>query len=498
MDFVRNFPFICIMLAMVSGPVSSVLSGKKAGRLCMLVVSVCGILSGVTLYYTLRIEEPFVYTMGRFPAPFGNEIRAGVLEALMATFFCLIMLLSLIGGLKYLKQDVPDDKKNLYFIMIDLLLASLLSLIYTNDMFTGYVFVEINTIAACGLIMIRGWGRNILAATKYMIMSLLGSGLVLVSISILYGITGHLLMSNMHVSVVSLVESKNHIEPLIIAVGLFAVGIAIKSALFPFHAWLPDAYSYSTCASSAILSSLVSKGYILFLLKFMYRVIGTDVLKMTGADDVLFMFGIAAMLVGSIDAIQQTDISRMIAFSSIAQIGYIYMGFGLGVEAGMVASVFHILAHASAKSMLFVSANGLSEVSGGSMNYRDLRGSGIRNRTAGVGFVVGSLSMVGIPIFAGFTSKVYFAQAALGASTAKEIVTLIALAISTVLNAMYFIRMTISVYTPDMNEQYRDSGFRTGFSYRFSMFVFVVIVLVFGILSNPIFDWISRGLSQFS
>ena len=309
MDFVRNFPFICIMLAMVSGPVSSVLSGKKAGRLCMLVVSACGILSGVTLYYTLRIEEPFVYTMGRFPAPFGNEIRAGVLEALMATFFCLIMLLSLIGGLKYLKQDVPDEKKNLYFIMIDLLLASLLSLIYTNDMFTGYVFVEINTIAACGLIMIRGWGRNILAATKYMIMSLLGSGLVLVSISILYGITGHLLMSNMHVSVVSLVESKNHIEPLIIAVGLFAVGIAIKSALFPFHAWLPDAYSYSTCASSAILSSLISKGYILFLLKFMYRVIGTDVLKMTGADDVLFMFGIAAMLVGSIDAIQQTDIT---------------------------------------------------------------------------------------------------------------------------------------------------------------------------------------------
>ena len=498
MDFVRNFPFICIMLAMVSGPASSVLSGKKAGRLSMLVVSVCGILSGVTLVYTIQLSEPFVYTMGRFPAPFGNEIRAGVFEALMATFFCLIMVLSLIGGLKYLKTDVPDEKKNLYFIMINLLLASLLSLIYTNDMFTGYVFVEINTIAACGLIMIRGWGRNILAATKYMVMSLLGSGLVLVSISILYGITGHLLMSDMHKAVESLVASKNHIEPLIIAVGLFSVGIAIKSALFPFHAWLPDAYSYSTCSSSAILSSLVSKGYILFLLKFIYRVIGSDIFKMTGADDVLFLFGIAAMLVGSIDAIQQTDISRMIAFSSIAQIGYIYMGFGLGVEAGMIASAFHILAHASAKSMLFVSANGLSEVSGGSMNYRDLRGSGIRNRSAGIGFVVGSLSMVGIPLFAGFTSKVYFAKAALGASTAKEITTLIALAISTILNAMYFVRMTLSVYTPLMNEQYEDRDFRPGFTYRFAMLVFILIVLVLGILSNPIFDWISRGLSQFS
>ena len=498
MDFFRNFPFFCIMLAIVSGPVSSVLSGKAAKAVSLAVVSVCGALSALTLWYTLHLAEPFVYRMGRFPAPFGNEIRVGVLEALMATFFCLIMLLSLTGGLKYLKKDIPEEKVNLYFIMINLLLASLLSLIYTNDMFTGYVFVEINTIAACGLIMIRGWGRNILAATKYMIMSLLGSGLVVISIAILYGITGNLLMSNVHESVLDIVQNRTYTEPLIIAVGLFSVGIAIKSALFPFHAWLPDAYSYSTCSSSAILSSLVSKGYILFLLKFMYRVIGTDVMKMTGADDVLSLFGIAGMLIGSVDAIQQTDMGRMISYSSIAQIGYIYMGFGLGVEAGMVASVFHIMAHASAKSMLFVSANGLSEVSGGSMNYRDLRGSGMRNRSAGIGFLVGSLSMVGIPLFAGFTSKVYFATAAIEGVRSKGIITLTALAVSTILNAMYFIRMTISVYTPEMNEQYEDKSFRAGASYRLSMMVFVLIVLVLGILSNPIFDWIERGLRQFS
>lgn len=498
MDFFRNFPFICIMLSIVSGPLSSILSGRKARYFSILVVSVCEVLSALTLWYTVTIPEPFVYKMGRFPAPFGNEIRVGVLEALMATFFCLIMLLSQFGGMKYLKKDIPEEKQGLYFIMINLLLASLLSLIYTNDLFTGYVFIEINTIAACGLIMIRGWGRNILAATKYMIMSLLGSGLVLISVSILYGITGQLLMSNIHEAVVKIVEEGTYTEPLIIAVGLFSVGIAIKSALFPFHAWLPDAYGYSTCTSSAILSSLVSKGYILLLIKFIYRVIGMDIMKMTGADDVLFVFGIAGMIMGSVDAIQQTDMSRMIAFSSIAQIGYIYMGFGLGNEAGMVAATFHILAHASAKSMLFVAANGLAEVSGGSMNYRDLRGSGMRNRSAGIGFLVGSLSMVGIPLFAGFTSKVYFAKAAFDAVTGKEIVTLIALAISTVLNAMYFIRMTISVYTPKMNEQYADKEFKIGVSYRMSMFVFVVIVLILGILSNPIFDFITRGLQQFS
>ncbi|MCQ2421851.1 MAG: sodium:proton antiporter [Lachnospiraceae bacterium] len=498
MEFVRNFPFFCIMLAMVSGPVSSVLSGKKARVLSLSVVTICEILSIATLYYTLDLDGPFVYTMGRFPAPFGNEIRVGVLEAFMATSFCLIMLLSLTGGLKYLVKDVPEEKMNLYFIMINLLLASLLVLIYTNDLFTGYVFVEINTISACGLIMIRGWGRNILAATKYMIMSLLGSGLVLISVSIIYGITGHLLMHNVHEAVLKIVAEDTYTEPLMLAVGLFSVGIAIKSALFPFHAWLPDAYSYSTCSSSSILSSLVSKGYILFLLKFIYRVVGTDVFRLSGADDVLFIFGIVGMIMGSVDAIQQTDMRRMIAFSSIAQIGYIYMGFGLGVEAGMVAAVFHILAHASAKSMLFVSANGLAEVSGQSMNYRNLRGSGLRNRSAGAAFVVGSLSMVGIPLFAGFTSKVYFAKAAMNAVTTKEIITLIALAISTVLNAMYFIRMAISVFTPKMNEEYEDERFRTGTVYRLSVVVFVVIVMILGVFSNPIFDWIERGLTEFS
>lgn len=498
MEFVRNFPFFCIMLAMVSGPVSSVLSGKKSRVLSLSVVTICEILSIATLYYTLDLDGPFVYTMGRFPAPFGNEIRVGVLEAFMATSFCLIMLLSLTGGLKYLVKDVPEEKMNLYFIMINLLLASLLVLIYTNDLFTGYVFVEINTISACGLIMIRGWGRNILAATKYMIMSLLGSGLVLISVSIIYGITGHLLMHNVHEAVLKIVAEDTYTEPLMLAVGLFSVGIAIKSALFPFHAWLPDAYSYSTCSSSSILSSLVSKGYILFLLKFIYRVVGTDVFRLSGADDVLFIFGIVGMIMGSVDAIQQTDMRRMIAFSSIAQIGYIYMGFGLGVEAGMVAAVFHILAHASAKSMLFVSANGLAEVSGQSMNYRNLRGSGLRNRSAGAAFVVGSLSMVGIPLFAGFTSKVYFAKAAMNAVTTKEIITLIALAISTVLNAMYFIRMAISVFTPKMNEEYEDERFRTGTVYRLSVVVFVVIVMILGVFSNPIFDWIERGLTEFS
>ncbi|MBQ6660129.1 MAG: sodium:proton antiporter [Lachnospiraceae bacterium] len=497
MDFIRNFPFFSIWMPMVAGPVSSVLSGKKARLLNWTVVVASGLMSVATLVYVLSTGESFTYTMGAFPAPFGNEIRVGILEAVTASFFCLIMVLSLVGGHRFTKVDIPEEKQNLFYIMINLLLSSLLALIYTNDMFTGYVFIEINTISACGLIMIRGWGRNLLAAIKYMIMSLLGSGLVLISLSILYGITGHLLMEQMHESIVEIVQKGTYTEPLTVAVGLFCVGIAIKSALFPFHAWLPDAYGYSTCASSAILSSLVSKGYIFLLIKFFYRVIGAEIIHTIQVDDVLFVFGIAGMIFGSVSAIQQTDVSRMIAFSSVAQIGYIYMGFGLNTEAGIIASIFHILAHAAGKSLLFVSLNGLTQGTWENANYRLLRGSAYRNRIAGIGFAVGSLSMVGIPLLAGFTSKVYFAQAAFGAgSKVKMLVTLIALAISTILNAMYFIGQVINIYTPIENAEKK--RYAAGASMWFAALAFIVANLVLGMGSQPIFRWIERGLSMFS
>lgn len=201
MDFIRNFPFFSIVLSLFSGPLSSILGGKWAKRVNLAVIVLCGILSGAVLWYVCRTGEAFVYTMGHFPAPWGNEIRAGILEALLAVFFCAIMLLCMLGGAREREAEIETSKQNLYYIMVNLLLCSLLALIYTNDLFTAYVFVEINTISACGLIMIKQNGRTIEAATRYMIMSLLGSGLLLLGLCFLYDLTGHLLMSNIQESV---------------------------------------------------------------------------------------------------------------------------------------------------------------------------------------------------------------------------------------------------------------------------------------------------------
>ena len=497
MAFVQNVPFFSIMLSMFSGIVSSILPGKAAKRLNTAVILVIGAASAWLLSWLMRTGGSFTFMMGHFPAPWGNEIRAGALEAGMALFFCVIMLLSMLGGRKKLFDEVEVTKHNIYYILTDLLLSSLLALVYTNDLFTAYVFVEINTIAACGLIMIRQNGRTIEAAVRYMIMSLLGSGLLLMGICMLYDLTGHLLMSNIKESVAAIMAAGTYQIPLTITIGLVTVGLAIKSALFPFHAWLPDAYGYSTVSSAAILSSLVSKGYIFLLIKIIYRVIGFNIFNNTRIIDVLFVFGLMGMIFGSISAIRENDIRRMIAYSSVAQIGYIYMGFGMGTQAGMVASVFHILSHAATKSLLFIAAIGLTDVSGGSHKFIDLTGAAYRNTAAGLAFTVGSLSMVGIPLFSGFISKLLFAQAAVQ-NNVKMLPALIVLGISTVLNAIYFMKTVIRIYTPVEDRSYESVKFGGMKLYAATLVGFIILNVFLGVSSQPVVDLIGQGLAMFS
>lgn len=499
MDFIRNFPFFSIILSMFSGILSSVLDGKKARNLCFGCVGIVMVLSASVLAYTIRTDTFFTYMMGHFPAPWGNEIRAGILEGLLATIFSVVLFLSLVSAYHRTAEDIEPTKLNLFYLLIDLLLSSLLAIIYTNDLFTAYVFVEINTIAACGLIMIRQIGRVFGAAIRYMVMSLIGSGLFLIGLSLLYNLTGQLLMSPAKEAMANLIALDKYHLPVLIVLVLMSVGLAIKSGLYPFHSWMPDAYSYSTASASAILSGLVSKAYIILLIKIFYRVVGIDFIVTSEMMNVLFVFGLVGMIMGSVSAILEKDIRRMIAFSSVAQIGYIYMGIGLGIEQGYVAAVYHILHHAATKALLFISVVGLSNVSGGSKLFPDLRGAGYRHKAAGVAFAVGSFSIVGLPMLSGFISKYLFATAAMSASPKKIFLTLTALAISTILNAIYFIHTVVTIYTPveEENPEYESRSWKEKPWITVSLSVLIILNFILGMFSEPIVRLITRGLEMF-
>ena len=203
---------------------------------------------------------------------------------------------------------------------------------------------------------------------------------------------------------------RRHRFSVTMSLGLITAGLAIKSGLFPFHLWMPDTYGQATPASSGILSGVVSKGYIVFLIKVIYQVIGIDVFAASGIQTVLLLFGIGGMIAGSVSAIFARRLTTMIAFSSAAQIGYIYMGLGMGTEAALGAVLFQVVSHALTKPMLFLSGADLMAISGGHQDFNSLRGAAHRDPAAGCVFTVGALSMVGIPIFAGFIPKLYFCR----------------------------------------------------------------------------------------
>ncbi len=487
------------MLTMFAGIISSVLKGGMAKWLTYMVLLVDIALSFALLVYLVNNGESVTYMMGHFPAPWGNEIRFGMLEALLSTIFAIVMLLSLLGSRRHLYEDLDPKKHNMYYIMIDMLMSALFALIYTNDLFTAYVFVEISTISACALLMIRRIGRTTLASVRYMILSLLGSGLMLIGITLLYNLTGHLLMPNIQESLGVLVETGQYQVPILVTISMLSIGLALKSGLFPFHFWMPDTYGYATPASASILSGLVSKGYIFLIIKIYLRTVGLDIVVGTNVLDAIYLFALAGMIVGSISAMREDDIRRMIAFSSAAQIGYIFMGISLGTMQGIVAAIFHMLVHTVTKPILFTSASALSDVSGESKKFADLQGSGLRNRPAGIAFSIGALSMVGLPVLAGFVSKLLFATASL-ANPNKMIGVLIVLAISTVLNAVYFLRTVIRIYRPHNSPppEFVEFGFSTQKVFVFSMAALILLNLILGLASSPIIETIENGLAVFT
>ncbi len=444
MDFIRNFPLFTIVLSLFSGVLCMTLGGRKAKNYTVCYECVLIGLCAAVLWYTVQ-NGAFTYVMGEFPAPWGNEIRAGVLEALLALVFLLVLLCAVLGGWRFLRLDVEESKINLYFTLVNLLTAALMALAWTNDIFTGYVFLEILTLSSCGILIVREIGRTTLAAVRYMILNLMGSGLFLLGVVLLYSLTGHLLMVPMRGAIAEIMAEGNY-ALIAFSTGVLTIGLGMKSGLFPFHFWMPDTYGTATPSSAAILAALVSKAYIFLLFKIYWRVLGWEVYEALPIRNLLFLLGILGMIFGSVSAIRANNINRMVAFSSAAQIGYIYMG--LGLPGGCAAAMFQIIVHAVTKSLLFLATPRLAEVSGDSLLFENLQGSGLRAREAGIFFTVGSFSMVGIPVFAGFAAKLSFAVAA--AQTARPAIifaTMVALGISSTLNAIYFIRTVIRVYT---------------------------------------------------
>ncbi len=403
---VDSFPLLMIIISYVLG-FFGVLFGIlrkniRFSKFITLATSVIHlVLSLFVLKYTLTNGQ-FIYNAGHYEAPWGVELMIGNVEAIFGVLFAFVYFIVTWYSFETLKREISETRIGIYYFLTNILIGSLLGVVFTNDIFNSYVFIEIGTLAACGIIVIKNKKDNFLATIKYLVLSNLGSGLFLMGIAFMFSITGNLNMSFIHKEIAQ--NHASYTNVILVSTALFTIGLGIKSALFPVHTWLPDGHSSAPTTSSPLLSALVIKAFFYLYVKVLYRALGVDLPEVHYIFTVLLVLGCVGMIAGSLLAIVQGELKRTIAYSTVAQMGYIFFGLGLGTKTGLVFAFYHVIAHALAKSILFLSSGSMVNYTGSKM-ISSLSGIGRKMPVELLTFTLASMSMVGIPMLPGFVSK---------------------------------------------------------------------------------------------
>lgn len=452
MEYFKSFPLFIILIPFMASFSMPLVKNEKTAKTISLITSfICLALSAFTFFYVIT-NGAFKYDMGHFKAPLGIELKVGIFESVMVSVFMFVTFSVIAHSVCNSQNDMTSKKVPIYYLLLNVFSASICGITLTNDIFNAFVFIEVSTIAACGMIVVKDKEENILAAIKYLVYSSLGSGLVLMGIAFIYSITGNLNMDFINIEL-----SKVYMEydkVVMISLALFTFGIGIKGAMFPFYVWLPDAHSSSTDSTSAIISAVGLKGPVILLIKVFYTVFGAYILRQSSVLDMVLVLGATGMIMGSVFAIFQNNIKKMVAYSSVAQMGYIFLGIGLGSVAGLTASAFHIITHALTKSLLFLSVGAMIKRKNTYL-IGDMSALG-KNMPLTLGvFSIGVFSMVGIPILPGFITKWNLSMASIESGKGFMVAAII---LSSLLNCIYYLPVVINGYFKKGAEHSYDVG----------------------------------------
>lgn len=441
-----------------------------------------GTLASIVL---LQNGIPIIYSMGGWIAPWGIELKVDSLGA----FFLLVVTgislpIALYSKNNLAKEVGSKERVTRFYVLLLLLGGAMAGMALTNDMFNVFVLVEVATLSCVGLVVARDHPRASEAAFKYLILASLGSTLILGGIGFIYILTGHLNMGFAHNELAQVWQNSPHV--IWIAMSFILVGFGVKSALFPLHVWLPDAHSNAPTPASAILSGLAVKGYFLCLIKFMYFVFGQGLMQEFNIDRILVLAGMIAIIGGSLFALTQNELKRRLAYSTVAQIGYLFLGLGLMNVIGLKGTLFYLASHAVIKSCLFLSAGAMISATGKN-NINDLAGIGRKMPITTATFTIASLGLIGIPLFSGFIGKWYLL---LGSLEVGNFLSAAVIIIGSVLCAAYLLPVIrIAYFEPSGSEDIKDPGL----SQKLALIILASAVVVLGIVPGSILELASRA-----
>jgi len=406
----RHLPALLVVVPLMAAPVAAILKWGRAAWALALSVSWAVLAMAVLILRRVLAEGTISYALGGWAAPIGIEYRIDVVSAWVLVIVASVAAVVFPYARLSVAREVEPQRIPLLYSALLLCLTGLLGIAATGDVFNLFVFLEISSISAYALIATGPDRRALHAAFKYLIVGSVGATFIVIGIGMLYVMTGTLNMADLALRLPD-VSSRT----VSVAFAFLTVGISLKIALFPLHLWLPDAYTFAPSAVTAFLASTATKVAVYMMVRFLFTIFGPDFsLEVMAFQWVLMPLALIAILQASLTAIYQMNVKRLLAYSSVAQIGYMTLGISLASVTGLTASLLHLFNHAIIKGALFL-AIGAVMYQVGSVRIEAMRGLGRRMPWTMAAFVLGGLSLIGVPATVGFISKWYLVLAAIEA-----------------------------------------------------------------------------------
>ena len=420
------------------------------------------------------LRKPIVISLGGFSPPFYINLFVGPLGILFSVIVSLIGFLVSIYAWNYIKSTNREERYHMLYL---LLLTGATGVVLTGDIFNLFVFYEILCISSYALVSYFGNKAGIESASKYLIQGSVGSSLVLIAIGLLYGQFGTLNMADIARSVG--VHQSVPVS-LFIPLVLFITGLGVEAAIFPLNSWLPDAHSSAPSTISAILSGIAIEVGIYAIARVLFTIFGAFNIYLF-----LMLLGILTLLIGELSAFSQNNIKRILAYSSIGQIGFILFAISTGTNQGITGGLFQIATHTFSKSLLFL-ATGYMIVRTGSMEISSLKGLGKKMPLTSLSFTIGAFSLIGFPPFMGFPSKFLIIKAVLSKQGILFTVFVGLILLGTVIEGAYFLKVIQTIYFKKESENDEKTIKEAPITALIPMFLLLAFIIFIGIYPGVI------------
>ncbi|MEM8837949.1 MAG: monovalent cation/H+ antiporter subunit D family protein [Pseudomonadota bacterium] len=473
-NFMDQLPALQVALPMFAATLAAVVRKGNIAWLIALMTSLSMPIIAVLLLHQTFEQGVISYEMGGWEPPIGIEYRVDTANAYVLVIISIIAAIVMPYAKRVVEADIPAEHQSYYYTMYLMCLCGLLGITITGDAFNAFVFLEISSLSTYAMIAMGRDRRALMAAYQYLIMGTVGATLYVIGVGLLYAMTGTLNFNDLSGRIADLGPQR----PVLAALAFITVGLSLKIALFPLHKWLPNSYAYAPSMATVFLAATATKVAIYLLVRVYFTIYGpADIVASHDVDTLVLILSLAAMFVASFVACFQLNVERMLAFSSVAQIGYITLGISFASQTGLTGGLVHLVNHAFMKGALFM-ATGALMLRAGSVKLDDLAGIARKMPITMAAFVLAGLSLIGVPGTVGFVSKWYLASASFEAGQGWLA---FAIMLSSLIAVIYIGRVVEVVYFREPSPAVERITKEVPVSMLLPMWLMVVACFYFGI-----------------